>query len=339
MDKLCLWNQLLDDYVMATAWSNDGNMVFSGTSAGSLYGFNAFSGEQVFHHHAHKHSLTSLDTSSTALRLATCGQDGVVNLYNSLDGKLLVSKKLGNIWLEFLRFSPNGKNFIVAGGKTVALFDLDGNLLWRYDKHTHTIAAIDWSAHSHHFITLNYGIVLFFNLKTPEPYETLTYPTSLISTKWSANGKYIASGTQDLKIHFWELPYEPNTDLEMSGYPSKVRHISWSADSTYLATNCDNQIVIWNVSGKGPAGTKPLQMKRHVGKVTQLVYQKNENKLLSGAEDGLVVLWQPSRNTNPLYVGTTEAEVSYLSWSPDETKAIIGTLEGHLQVWDFSNYQ
>jgi WD40 repeat protein len=339
MDKLSLWHQDLDEYVMTSAWSHDGNMVFGGTAAGSLYAFHAYSGEQLFKHQAHKHSLTNLDISSTSHRLATCGQDGVVNIYNSLNGNLLISKKLGNIWLEYLKFSPNGKHFIVSGGKTVALFDNEGHLLWQYDQHHHTVAAIDWSAHSHHFITQNYGTVLFFNLKSPEPYETLTYPTSLISTKWSPDGKYIASGTQDFRIHFWELPYIPDTDLEMSGYPTKVKHLAWSSDSVHLATNCDTQIVVWNVSGTGPAGTKPLQLRRHVGKVSQLAYQKKENKLLSGGEDGLAILWKPSISTNPLYVGITDSEISHVAWSPDETKAILATLQGGFEVWDFGVYQ
>jgi len=339
MDKLSLWHHIVDDYVTASAWSNDNNMVFAGTAAGSLYGFLAHSGEQIFQHLAHKHGLTALDVSQSSHKLATCGQDGNVNLYHTLTGELLISHKLGNIWLEYLRFSPNGKHFIVAGGKTVALFDSEGTLLWKYDKHKNTVAAIDWSAHSHHFITSNYGTILFFNLKTAEPYEMLETSTSLVSLKWSLDGKYVGAGTQDLKIHFWELPYEPETDLEMAGYPIKVRYLSWSADSVYLASNCDNHLVIWNVSGAGPAGTQPMQLRRHVGKVSQLAYQHQGNKLISGGEDALLVLWQPSKNRNPLYVGITEAEVTTLHWSNDDTKIIVGTLQGDLQVWDLSNYK
>jgi WD40 repeat protein len=97
--------------------------------------------------------------------------------------------------------------------------------------------------------------------------------------------------------------------------------------------------VIWNVSGAGPAGTQPIQLRRHVGKVSQLAYQHQGNKLVSGGEDALLVLWQPSKNRNPLYVGITEAEVTTLHWSNDDTKIIVGTLQGDLQVWDLSNYK
>jgi WD40 repeat protein len=338
MDKCKLWQFTTDEYITASAWSADGNTVFAGTAAGTLYAANTQNGEVFYYKSIHKGSLAVLDTSNLLHRIATGGHDGVVNVFNSQNGNLLVSHKLGNFWVEHLQFSPNGKHFIAAGGKKVVLFDAEGNLIWHFDQHKNTVSGLDWSAYSHHFITINYGMIQFFNLKTSEPYDTLQYKTSLITTKWSPDGKYIGAGTQDLKIHFWELPYEPDTDLEMSGYPTKVKCLSWSADSVYLASNCDNHIVIWNVSGNGPAGTQPVQVRRHMGKVTQLSYQKSRNLLLSGGEDGLIVLWQPAQNRNPLYVGMAAAEVSQLVWSPDDSKALVGTVQGDVEVWDFSGW-
>jgi WD40 repeat protein len=336
MDNLSIWHYTADDYTSAAAWSADNNMVFVATAAGTLYALQAHSGELLYQKKAHNGVLAALATSGTALRLATAGHDGTVNLFHSQSGELLKTHKLGNFWVEHLQFSPNGKYFIAAGGKTVALFDTEGKLLWQYNEHKNTIANIDWSAHSHHFITSNYGTILFFNIKKAEPYETLQYKTSLISMRWSPDGKYIGAGTQDLKIHFWELPYEPQTDLEMSGYPTKVKHLSWSADSRYLASNCDTQIVVWNVSGKGPAGTQPQQLRRHNAKVNQVTYQNKGNLLLSGGEDGLVILWQPSQSTTPLYVGMAQGEISKVCWAYDNQKALLGTSSGDIALWDFS---
>ncbi len=339
MDKLNLWNYIADEYLTAGGWSADGNLAFGGTASGTLFAFHAYTGELLYQKAAHKGSLTAIGTSSTAFRVATAGHDGKVNLYHAQTGELIKSHSLGKFWIEHLQFAPNGKHFIAAGGKTVALFDTEGKLLWQHDQHQNTVAAIDWSAHSHHFITANYGQIQFFNLKTSTPYDQLQYATSLVAVQWSPDGKYIGAGTQDLKIHFWELPYEPETDLQMSGYPTKVKHLAWSADSVYLASNCDKMIVIWNVSGKGPAGTKPIQLNRHLSKVTQLCYQKSNNLLLSGGEDGLVVLWQPSKTIQPLYVGMAQGEVSLLRWAADDSKALIGTAQGDIAVWDFSEWR
>ena len=38
---------------------------------------------------------------------------------------------------------------------------------------------------------------------------------------WSPDGKYIATGDQDSTVHFWIM--STGDDLQMSGYPTKVR--------------------------------------------------------------------------------------------------------------------
>ncbi|HMP41901.1 MAG TPA: WD40 repeat domain-containing protein, partial [Roseiflexaceae bacterium] len=50
----------------------------------------------------------------------------------------------------------------------------------------------------------------------------------------SLDGKYIAAGAQNASVHFWIC--RDGTDLEMSGYPRKVRELAWDSSSSYLAT-------------------------------------------------------------------------------------------------------
>ena len=44
----------------------------------------------------------------------------------------------------------------------------------------------------------------------------------------------------------------------MSGYSTKVRELSWHANSRFLATGGGPAVVVWDFSGKGPAGSKPV---------------------------------------------------------------------------------
>jgi WD40 repeat protein len=336
MDKLALWQITLDDYIISAAWSAQDDTVFVGTGSGKLYAVEVQSGKIIYEVTAHKNGLLSLAYSPQSQLVATGGQDGFCNFYDAKTGKLLHQHSFGRAWVEHLQAAPDGYHFLAGGGKSIVLFDAKGQVVWQYDDHKNTVAHIDWAKNSRVFITSNYGTIHIFDVMRDTPTETLQYATSLISLKWSPNLRFIAAGTQDAKIHFWELPYEPQTDLEMSGYTSKVKTLSWSADSVYLASNCDNHIIVWNTSGAGPAGTQPIQVRRHVGKVTQLAYRKTRNELLSGGEDALVVLWQPAQTKSPLYVGMTTAEVSCLTWSRNDQKALIGTAQGDVEIWDFS---
>jgi hypothetical protein len=57
----------------------------------------------------------------------------------------------------------------------------------------------------------------------------------------------------------------------MSGYPTKIRELSWHANSRSLATAGGPSVVVWDFSGKGPAGSKPISLDHHKKFLTQLV--------------------------------------------------------------------
>ena len=68
-------------------------------------------------------------------------------------------------------------------------------------------------------------------------------------------GRFIATGNQDSTVHLWIT--ETGKDLHMSGYSTKVRELSWHANSRFLATGGGPAVVVWDFSGKGPAVVNP----------------------------------------------------------------------------------
>ena len=67
----------------------------------------------------------------------------------------------------------------------------------------------------------------------------------------------------------------------MSGYPTKVTTLAWGEGGPILATGGGHSIAIWNFSGKGPAGSRPVDLAGHRMRMTGLAFAGK-----GGVEDG-----------------------------------------------------
>ena len=89
------------------------------------------------------------------------------------------------------------------------------------------------------------------------PPRRFAWRGSHVALKWSTDGKFIATGTQENDIHVWRIAQA--TDMRMQGYPAKVKSLSWSADARWLYTSSQPVFTAWSFAGKGPEGKPPLQ--------------------------------------------------------------------------------
>jgi WD40 repeat protein len=127
-------------------------------------------------------------------------------------------------------------------------------------------------------------------------------------------------------VHFWIV--KTGEDLQMWGYPTKVRELAWDPTSRYLATGGGVAVTVWDCSGKGPAGTRPLVFEAHEAPLSALAFQGRGPLLASGGQDGLVALWRPGMTRKPLALATNDAEITRLAWAPDDRSLAIGSASG-----------
>ena len=118
----------------------------------------------------------------------------------------------------------------------------------------------------------------------------------------------------------------------MSGYSTKVRELSWDANSRFLATGGGPSVAVWDFSGKGPAGSKPVSLELVEKFLTQLVYQNSGEILASGSEDGSLALWHPAARKPLLTSLRLRAPVAQLAWSPDDRVLAVGGADGLVSV-------
>jgi len=68
----------------------------------------------------------------------------------------------------------------------------------------------------------------------------------------------------------------------MSGYESKVKHLSSDQNSRWLATGGGRDACIWDCAGEGPEGREPAML--HDAPVCAVAFQNAHNLLASAGE-------------------------------------------------------
>ena len=89
---------------------------------------------------------------------------------------------------------------------------------------------------------------------------------SHLRVSFSPDGRFLVTAMQEPALHGWRLA--DGNNMRMSGYPGKVRSMSWSADGKGLATSGANELIIWSFQGKdGPMGKEPRTLAHYANRV------------------------------------------------------------------------
>jgi WD40 repeat protein len=321
----------IGDHVIAVAWSPDGATLAAAVVGGPI---TLCDGQNSRIKHilpGHGFGTTGLSWSPQGTLLASAGQDGKVRLWNTSTGKESRALDGGASWVERVAWSPSGTLLAAAAGKKVRLWNLAGELVREYGDHPSTVADIQWKPGTLELATAAYGQIALFHPDRAEPVRSLKWKGSQLVLAWSPDGNYIATGDQDSTVHFWVL--KTGQDLMMSGYPTKVRELSWDSTSRFLATGGGSMPCVWDVSGKGPARTKPFQLESHEANVTALMFQRAGPLLASARADGLVVIWHPGRVKKPLTQARLRTGITQLSWSPKDDSLAAASEGGEVCIF------
>jgi len=122
-------------------------------------------------------------------------------------------------------------------------------------------------------------------------------------------------------------------DAQMRGYPVKPRALAWDARSELLATSGDTTVTVWRFGGRGPEGTRPIQLVGHEAACSALAFSPRKGVLASGAQDTGIILWEPKAGSKPCAFGFMDDFVVNLAWHPRHESLIATDAAGNATIF------
>ncbi|KAF9206226.1 HIR complex subunit, partial [Haplosporangium sp. Z 27] len=163
---------------------------------------------------------------------------------------------------------------------------------------------------------------------------------AVLCVKWSnGEGKYLATGSDDMIVMIWQLDRSsdawggssfgssdgPNLEnwrgvKRLSGHESDVTDVAWSPENTYLASaGLDSKIIIWD----GRSFDRVITLDQHQGFVKGLTWDPVGKYMASQSDDKSVRIWRITdwesevEITEPFLQSSGTTFFRRLSWSPD----------------------
>ncbi len=237
---------------------------------------------------AHSGAVLAVAWQRAGNLFASSGEDGAVLLW---DARTLTARQIHRApqWSERLAFSPDGRWLGVGTARTLTLFDAQGEPHYRHESRG-VIAALAWRPRSGEIAAAGNGGVQLHRVGR----ETLIrdYPLrgACVSAAFNPDGRLLAAGLQEGAVQVWNLA--TGSASQMAGYGSRVYVTEWSASGRYLATAGGTTLAIWDFSGKGPEGSRPLTLEEHSERITAAAFRPGGAWLASTARDRRLLWWR-----------------------------------------------
>ena len=321
------WYGQLDDYVIDMEWSPDGAVLAAASASGPVALLASADGARLHDLPGHEGGTNALSWRGGTSTLATGGQDGAVKLWDGAAGQHVATAQLGRDWVEHLAWRPGPGTPILAAsaGRRFLFLNPDGTVRSTFKDAPKTISALSWHPEGGCAAVAFFGGVCLWDAELAVAQKEYPYANGILALAWSPDARWLVSGNQDPSVHLW-MP-ESDVELQMSGYETKVRHLSFDCSSRWFATSGSADACVWDCSGPGPEGREPVMLP-HPAPVCGLAFQGHHGLLASASEDGSLMLWSPERRQPMRATVKMPSRATCLAWSPDDKLLAIGSEKG-----------
>ena len=177
------------------------------------------------------------------------------------------------------------------------------------------------------------GVTLWFPNMAAKP-EVLEWAGSHLGVMFSPDNKFLVTAMHEPALHGWRLA--DNRHMRMTGYPGRVRSMSWSAGGKALATSGADTVIMWPFASKdGPMGKEPAMLAPLQARVSAVACHPKQDILAAGYSDGTILMVRLNDGAEILVRrrnGT--APVAALAWNAKGTLLAFAAEDGDAGLLD-----
>src|SRR3979411_301547 len=271
------------------------------------------------------HSGGILCVASDGKRIVMGGDDGKVVSLGAKGEVATLATDPKRRWIDNVVLHPDGA-VAWSAGKTAFIRGVKGE-----DKSLDapsTVGGLAFAPKGLRVAVAHYnGVTLWFPNMAAKP-EFLEWAGSHLGVVFSPDNKFLVTAMHEPALHGWRLA--DNRHMRMTGYPGRVRSISWSAGGKSLATSGADTVILWPFAGKdGPMGKEPAMLAPLQARVTQVACHPKQDILAAGYGDGTVLMVRLNDGAEILVRRNGAAPVSALAWNAKGTLLAFAAEDGN----------
>ncbi len=272
--------------------------------------------------------------SPDSTKLASCGVDASVRVWDAASGNELVTCNLHAVPVFRLAWDAKGQRIASVGyDGTTHVWDPStgrGQQTLHFDQAG--LASIAWHPLNDRLAVAIGSQIRVWNATTGELTETLGgFADEIHSVAWHPDGERLASSGSHGRFAILRAGHSMPVQTFNGREGDWRSRVAWSPDGRFLAT-ADRQDAIRIHNADTFAVIVTLQ--GHPGMQSSLSWSPDSRQLASSSWDGSVRIWPVGDGHSERNIVTESESIQAASWNPDGRRIVTGDNKGRVQVWD-----
>jgi WD40 repeat protein len=265
-----------------------------------------------------------LCSASDGKRIVTGGDDGKLVAVNGKGETEVISTDAKRRWIDNVAVHPDGA-VAWSVGKTAFVRAPKGE-----EKSldvSSTVGGLAFAPKGLRLAVAHYnGVTLWFPNMAATP-EFLEWKGSHLAVTFSEDNRFLVTAMHESALHGWRLA--DSRHMRMTGYPARVRSISWSVGGKFLATSGSDSVILWPFGSKdGPMGKEPAMLAPLQAKATVVACHPKQDIFAAGYSDGTILMVRIEDGAEILVRRNGGEPVAALAWNAKGTILAFATEDG-----------
>jgi WD40 repeat protein len=277
------------------------------------------------------HGGAILCAVSDGERIVMGGDDGKLVALDAKGEVTLLATDPKRRWIDNAALHPDGA-VAWSAGKTAFVRSAKGEEK-SFDAPS-TVGGLAFAPKGLRLAIAHYnGVTLWFPNMAAKP-EFLEWAGSHLGVTFSPDNKFLVTTMHEPALHGWRLA--DNRHMRMSGYPARVRSMSWSAGGKGLATSGADTVIVWPFASKdGPMGKEPAMLAPLQARVSAVACHPKQDIMAAGYSNGTVLMVRLEDGAEILLRRNTGVAISALAWNAKGTLVAFAAEDGDGGLLEF----